>query len=42
MLRVEGLDVWFGGPTDRVDAVQGVNFTVARGESRGKRATRSN
>jgi peptide/nickel transport system ATP-binding protein len=35
VLRVEHLDVWFGGPTDRVDAVRDASFTVARGESFG-------
>ncbi|MCQ0969083.1 ABC transporter ATP-binding protein (plasmid) [Paracoccus sp. TK19116] len=35
MLTVEGLDVWFGYPPDRVDAVQDASFTVAQGESFG-------
>src|SRR5699024_9274451 len=35
MLTVDDLDVWFGHPPDRVDAVRGVSFTVGDGESFG-------
>ncbi|WP_265499717.1 ABC transporter ATP-binding protein [Paracoccus beibuensis] len=35
MLTVADLDVWFGQPPDRVDAVKGAGFTVAQGESFG-------
>lgn len=35
MLKVAGLDVWFGQPPDRVDAVKGAGFKVAPGESFG-------
>ena len=35
MLNVENLDVWFGFPPDRVDAVKQAGFTVAEGESFG-------
>ena len=35
MLSVADLDVWFGRPPDRVDAVRGASFSVARGESFG-------
>ncbi|MDS9468328.1 ABC transporter ATP-binding protein [Paracoccus sp. MBLB3053] len=35
MLNVENLNVWFGDPPDRVDAVKSVSFRVARGESFG-------
>lgn len=35
MLRIEGLDVWFGRDRDRVDAVKGASFAVDPGESFG-------
>lgn len=35
MLNVNDLDVWFGFPPDRVDAVQKASFSVAEGESFG-------
>ncbi|RJE88202.1 ABC transporter ATP-binding protein [Paracoccus onubensis] len=35
MLNVSDLDVWFGDPPDRVDAVRGAAFSVAQGESFG-------
>lgn len=35
MLNVSGLDVWFGDPPDRVDAVRGAAFSVPAGESFG-------
>ena len=35
MLTVNELDVWFGDPPDRVDAVKNVAFSVAQGESFG-------
>ncbi|SMO49022.1 ABC transporter ATP-binding protein [Paracoccus laeviglucosivorans] len=35
MLRVENLNVWFGFPPDRVDAVQSVSFQVPQGQSYG-------
>ncbi|MCF3973713.1 ABC transporter ATP-binding protein [Paracoccus salsus] len=35
MLTVENLDVWFGFPPDRVDAVRSADFSVAQGESFG-------
>ena len=35
MLNVENLDVWFGFPPDRVDAVRDAGFAVADGESFG-------
>ncbi|WP_323717427.1 ABC transporter ATP-binding protein [Paracoccus aminovorans] len=35
MLTVEDLDVWFGHPPERVDAVRGAGFSVPRGESFG-------
>ncbi|WP_207102094.1 ABC transporter ATP-binding protein [Paracoccus shandongensis] len=35
MLTVDHLNVWFGHPPDRVDAVQDASFTVAPGESFG-------
>lgn len=35
MLSVTDLDVWFGFPPDRVDAVRQAEFTVAEGESFG-------
>lgn len=35
MLTIDNLDVWFGFPPDRVDAVQSAAFTVAQGESFG-------
>lgn len=35
MLNVQDLNVWFGYPPDRVDAVKGASFTVAKGESFG-------
>ncbi|MDB6176468.1 ABC transporter ATP-binding protein [Paracoccus sp. Z330] len=35
MLTVDQLDVWFGFPPDRVDAVQQATFAVAPGESFG-------
>ena len=35
MLKIEDLDVWFGFPPDRVDAVRDAAFAVARGESFG-------
>ena len=35
MLRLHDLDVWFGSHRDRVDAVKGASFEVARGESFG-------
>ena len=35
MLSVKHLDVWFGFPPDRVDAVQDATFDVAQGESFG-------
>ena len=35
MLTVDNLNVWFGHPPERVDAVQGAGFTVAQGESFG-------
>ncbi|KRW97759.1 ABC transporter ATP-binding protein [Paracoccus sp. MKU1] len=35
MLTVEDLDVWFGHPPERVDAVQSASFTVPQGESFG-------
>lgn len=35
MLTVKDLDVWFGHPPERVDAVRGAGVTVARGESFG-------
>ncbi|WP_245867163.1 ABC transporter ATP-binding protein [Oceaniglobus roseus] len=35
MLSVKDLDVWFGHGDDRVDAVQGASFDVAKGESFG-------
>ncbi|MEL6587648.1 MAG: ABC transporter ATP-binding protein [Pseudomonadota bacterium] len=35
MVRIDGLDVWFGRARDRVNAVRGAAFDVARGESFG-------
>ena len=35
ILKIRDLRVWFGNPPDRVDAVKGVDLTVARGESFG-------
>jgi len=35
MLRVEGLNVWFGAGRDRVNAVTDASFEVAKGESFG-------
>lgn len=35
MLRVENLNVWFGGGRDRVDAVRQASFSVERGASFG-------
>ena len=35
MLTVDDLDVWFGYPPDRVDAVKNASFAVADGESFG-------
>jgi len=35
MLEVENLNVWFGHGRDRVDAVKGATFSVARGDSFG-------
>ena len=35
ILEIRDLRVWFGNPPDRVDAVKGVDLTVARGESFG-------
>lgn len=35
MLTVRDLDVWFGHPPDRVDAVKAASFSVAAGESFG-------
>ena len=35
ILEISDLRVWFGNPPDRVDAVKGVDLTVARGESFG-------
>ncbi|MFD1881822.1 ABC transporter ATP-binding protein [Paracoccus pacificus] len=35
MLNVSDLNVWFGHDADRVDAVRGVGFEVAQGESYG-------
>lgn len=35
MIEIEGLNVWFGHGHDRVDAVRGASFSVARGESFG-------
>ena len=35
MLKVNDLDVWFGFPPDRVDAVKQASFSVAKGESFG-------
>ena len=35
MLNVSGLDVWFGDPPDRVDAVRDAAFSVPAGESYG-------
>lgn len=35
MLSVSDLDVWFGHPPNRVDAVKSVSFDVAKGESFG-------
>jgi peptide/nickel transport system ATP-binding protein len=35
MLTVDNLDVWFGFPANRVDAVRRARFTVERGESFG-------
>ncbi|WP_017997928.1 ABC transporter ATP-binding protein [Paracoccus sp. N5] len=35
MLTVKDLDVWFGHPPERVDAVRSASFAVARGESFG-------
>jgi len=35
MLNVDGLNVWFGKHLERVDAVKGATFQVARGESFG-------
>ncbi len=35
MLKIENLNVWFGEGRDRVDAVKGASFEVARGESFG-------
>ena len=35
MLSIDNLDVWFGEPPDRVDAVKSASFTVAQGESFG-------
>ncbi|MEM9583764.1 MAG: ABC transporter ATP-binding protein [Pseudomonadota bacterium] len=35
MLKIDGLDVWFGRDRDRVDAVIGAAFEVAEGESFG-------
>ncbi|MCV2886817.1 ABC transporter ATP-binding protein [Ruegeria aquimaris] len=35
MIEIEGLNVWFGHGPDRVDAVRGASFSVARGESFG-------
>lgn len=35
MLEIEKLNVWFGRARDRVDAVKGASFDVARGESFG-------
>ncbi|AUH33819.1 ABC transporter ATP-binding protein [Paracoccus tegillarcae] len=35
MLNIDDLNVWFGFPPDRVDAVQNATFSVAAGESFG-------
>ena len=35
MLTVDDLDVWFGYPPNRVNAVQNASFVVAEGESFG-------
>lgn len=35
MLKIDNLDVWFGMPPDRVDAVKSAGFIVAQGESFG-------
>ena len=35
MLNIDRLDVWFGDPPERVDAVKSAGFTVAQGESFG-------
>ncbi len=35
MLDIDNLDVWFGDPPARVDAVQSASFSVPRGESFG-------
>ena len=35
MLKIEHLDVWFGLPPDRVDAVKDAGFSVTAGESFG-------
>lgn len=35
MLTIDNLDVWFGFPPDRVDAVKQAAFTVSQGESFG-------
>lgn len=35
MLTIDNLDVWFGYPPDRVDAVKNAAFSVAKGESFG-------
>ncbi|RNF35026.1 ABC transporter ATP-binding protein [Paracoccus methylarcula] len=35
MLTIDDLDVWFGYPPDRVDAVRNAAFSVAKGESFG-------
>lgn len=35
MLTVQDLNVWFGDPPDRVDAVRSASFRVAKGESFG-------
>lgn len=35
MLKIDNLDVWFGMPPDRVDAVKSAAFSVAEGESFG-------
>ncbi len=31
MLNIDRLDVWFGDPPERVDAVKSAGFTVAQG-----------